>query len=136
VKKFLVVDDEPIVRAFLRKALERSGGSVTEAADGREGLRRYEADRPDCVITDLAMPEKEGIETIMEMRRHPHKARIIAMSGGFETHTGPFLQAARLLGADAVLTKPFTIEHLFDVIRPAEPAAAGAPRHLPGTSGE
>jgi CheY-like chemotaxis protein len=110
--RILIIDDEPYVRAFMRQALERAGYVVSEAANGCEGLRLYTSLRPDCVITDLYMPEKEGLESITEMRQHAHRARIIAISGGVDAYLFSFLKAAKQLGADAVLSKPFSAEAL------------------------
>jgi two-component system chemotaxis response regulator CheY len=104
----LIVDDEPYMRLFLNKVLSRAGYTVAEAANGREAMRRYDELKPRGVITDLIMPEQEGIETIMELRRRTHVVPIIAMSGGIELRSAHYLQVAGKLGADAVLEKPFT----------------------------
>ena len=117
----LLIDDDPFVRAFVRHALGRAGYAVTEAANGREGLRLYAAERPDCVITDLYMPEKEGLETIQEMRRHAHQAPIIAISGGADAYQPNFLKAAKQLGADRILPKPFSIDDLLAQVRSVLP---------------
>jgi len=116
MKSILVIDDEPYVRSFIRLALGRAGYDVSEAADGREGLRLYASLKPDCVITDLYMPEKEGLESIMEMRRHEHHARIIAISGGVDAYLPGFLKAAKQLGADAIMPKPFSVETLLEQV--------------------
>jgi len=101
--RILVADDEAGVRAFLRKVLEDGGYEVIEAADGKQALRQASAGRADLVITDLVMPEVEGIEAIQALRRDVPGVRIIAISGAFG---GQFLETARMLGADAVLIKP------------------------------
>ena len=121
IKHILLIDDDPYVRAFVRHTLNRAGYAVSEAVNGREGLRLYAAERPDCVITDLYMPEKEGLETIQEMRRHTHQAPIIAISGGADAYQPNFLKAAMLLGADSILRKPFTIEELLAQLRSVLP---------------
>jgi CheY-like chemotaxis protein len=107
--RILVVDDEAGVRAFLREALEQGGYQVIEAADGRQALRQARAGNADLVITDLVMPEQEGIETIRALRREMPGIGIIAISGAFG---GMFLKTAQLLGANAVLSKPVTAELL------------------------
>ncbi len=112
MKKILLIDDDPYVRTFVRHALGRAGYAVTEAANGNEGLQLYASLRPDCVICDLFMPEKEGLESIREMRRHTHRAPILAISGGADAYQPNLLRAAKLLGADVVLPKPFSIEDL------------------------
>jgi PAS domain S-box-containing protein len=101
--RILVVDDEAGVRGFLCRALREAGYEVTEAADGKQALRQALAGGVDLVITDLVMPEQEGIETIRALRRDMPGVRIIAISGAFD---GRFLETARILGADAVLSKP------------------------------
>jgi len=107
--RILVADDETEVRGFLRKVLEGSGYEVIEAMDGKQALRQVLAGRVDLVITDLVMPEQEGIETIQALRRDAPGVGIIAISGAFE---GQFLDTAAMLGAAAVLTKPVTAELL------------------------
>ena len=107
--RILVADDETAVRRFLRAALEWGGYEVTEAADGKQALKEARKGQVDLVITDIVMPEQEGIETIPILRKEIPGIGIIALSGAFE---GQFLKAARMLGADAVLGKPVSIELL------------------------
>ncbi|MCX6629780.1 MAG: response regulator, partial [Candidatus Solibacter sp.] len=107
--RILVADDEAGVRAFLRKVLEHGGYEVTEAADGKQALRQALAGHVDLVITDLIMPEQEGIETIQALRREAPRIGIIAISGAFG---GQFLKMAHILGADALLSKPVSAELL------------------------
>lgn len=128
-RKILVIDDDPYVRDFLRRTLERAGFAVTLAADGRKAMRLYAALKPDCVIADLLMPDQDGIETIIELRRHAHRTRIVAISGGFHTMATVFLKTARVLGADVVLSKPFSVERLLEAVGPlgrAKESAADA----------
>jgi CheY-like chemotaxis protein len=105
----LVVDDEETVRRCLRAVLEEAGYSVTEAADGREAIEELQRAKPDLVITDLVMPEQEGIETIQALRQAHPSIGIIAISGAGE---GRYLPMARLLGADATLPKPASPEQV------------------------
>ena len=107
--RILVADDEPGVRGFLRAALEQGGYQVTEAANGKQALEEARAGNTDLVITDIVMPEQEGIETIRALRRDMPGIGIIAISGAFG---GQFLKTAQLLGADAVLSKPVNAEVL------------------------
>lgn len=100
----LIVDDQDMVRRTLRVALESEGLDVREAGDGDEALRLYRSSPADVVVTDIVMPNKEGIETIFELRRSAPRVKIIAMSG---RDTVDFLDMARKLGADHVLRKPF-----------------------------
>jgi PAS domain S-box-containing protein len=107
--RILVADDEPGVRGFVRAVLERGGYEVVEAADGKQALRRMRAGQVDLLITDLVMPEQEGIEVIQALRRDAPGVGIIAISGAFG---GQFLKVAQALGADAVLSKPVSGELL------------------------
>ena len=105
------------MRRFVAHALEKQGHVLSEAADGAEALRIL-AERPiDLVITDLLMPETDGIETIMELRRLYPATKIIAISGGGEYQSGRgFLRAAESLGADRTLTKPFEWTQLLPAV--------------------
>jgi len=107
--RILVADDEPGVRGFLRTSLEQGGYEVIEAPNGKRALDEARAGRADLVITDLVMPEQEGIETIQALRRDVPDIGIIAVSGAFG---GRFLDVARKLGADAVLSKPVSADLL------------------------
>ena len=101
--RILVVDDEEPVRSYLRTVLEDGGYLVSEAGNGKEALRMAMSEPTDLVITDLVMPEQEGIETIQVLRRRAPEVGIIAISGAFG---GQFLSTAKILGADMVLDKP------------------------------
>jgi len=116
-KRILVVDDEKPIRDILEHALTSSGFHVHTAADGFEALSLARHHRFDLVITDMVMPGKDGIETIMELRRTLPGIKIIAMSGGQSTGSGDFLPLAKTLGASAVLKKPFNRETFFDSVR-------------------
>jgi CheY-like chemotaxis protein len=107
--RILVVDDEAGVRCFLRKVLEQAGYEVTETANGKQALQHARAGGVDLVITDLVMPEQEGIETIQALRRDVPGIGIIAISGAFG---GAFLKVAQLMGAAAVLNKPLNADLL------------------------
>ena len=98
--------------------LEVAGYSVFEADNGNTGIALFRSNPVDLVIVDLFMPEKEGIETIIELRKDYPELKIIAISGGIPG-CGPeqFLTIARNLGADAALNKPFTMEELLSVVR-------------------
>jgi len=115
--KVLVIDDDPVARHTIRAILEDEGYSVTCAEDGRLGLAAFRRDRPDVVVTDLIMPEKEGIETIMELRAIWPDGLIVAVSGGGRTGKKDFLRIAGGLGASAVLAKPFELADLLACIR-------------------
>lgn len=114
MSRVLIVDDQDMVRRTLRLALEAAGLEVREAGDGDEALRLYRAAPADVVITDIVMPNKEGIETIFELRRASTRVKIIAMSG---RDTADFLEMARKLGADHVLRKPFEMRALVALVQ-------------------
>jgi CheY-like chemotaxis protein len=110
----LVIDDQPEVRAVLVKMLISGGYEATSASNGDEGLRIYRSGHFDLIITDIIMPEKEGLETIMAVKRENKRVKIIAISGFVEA---PYLESARLLGADRILTKPCPRQRLLDTVR-------------------
>ena len=114
--RILIIDDDTQILKMLRKTLEREGHEVIDAADGNKGLRLYREDPTDLVITDIVMPEKEGIETIIDLRREFPEAKIIAMSGGGQIEAESYLSMAKRLGAQRTLTKPFQNEELLEAI--------------------
>ncbi|MBU0996342.1 MAG: response regulator [Proteobacteria bacterium] len=116
MKRVLVIDDEPQVRKMLGKLLEREGFDVTDAQDGREGIRLYHENPFDLVIMDLVMPEKEGIETIRELKGDYPEIKIIAMSGGGKSAPEGYLDMVRILGAMHTFAKPIMTDQLLDVV--------------------
>jgi DNA-binding response OmpR family regulator len=110
--RILLIDDEDLVRATLRYALERAGHAVTEAANGREGIKALSRGGIDLVITDIVMPEIEGIGVILQVRRLPEPPKVVAISGAGSLRTGDYLSWATHLGADAVLAKPFRMSEI------------------------
>lgn len=116
--RILVIDDDEQVRGLLVRMLERAGfDDVDQAADGNAGLARYQDTPADLVITDIVMPEKEGLETIQDLRRISPDVRIIAISGGGLNQPGNYLQLARHFGANEVLTKPIRYETFVTAVR-------------------
>jgi CheY-like chemotaxis protein len=112
----LIIDDDDALRSTMRKLLERVGHAVREAADGASGLALLKQSRPDLVVTDLYMPEKEGIETILEVRAVHPDLPILAVSGGGIASPGATLGDAEALGASATLAKPFSVEDFQETI--------------------
>jgi len=110
--KILIIDDNDAVRSTMARILALAGYETVIAADGNEGLARMRAERPDLIITDIIMPEKEGIETIRQILAEQPTARIMAVSGGGRHGNMDFLSAARKLGAMEVLEKPFEPDEL------------------------
>jgi CheY-like chemotaxis protein len=117
VARILVIDDDPAVRLSAKLALEDAGHRVEEAVNGEEGLKRMRANPADLVISDIFMPEKEGLETIDEIRRNHPQTRIIAISGGGRMDPADYLEIAERVGADRSLSKPFDILQLLDVVK-------------------
>ncbi len=113
----LVIDDNDELRVTLREILEGTGYEVREASNGREGIARCQAHAIALVITDLLMPEQEGLETIKELRAMAPPPKIIAMSGGGETGRLNFLQAAAVLGANRTLQKPIRARDLLTTVQ-------------------
>lgn len=112
----LVIDDEDLVRFTVSLVLTRAGHQVSTARNGREGIEAQCAAPFDLVITDIIMPEMEGLETVTTLRqRHPHLA-IIAMSGGGRTRNMDYLKMSRVMGAGQTLAKPFSDEELLAVV--------------------
>jgi CheY-like chemotaxis protein len=107
MKHILVVDDDDGVRDLLKVILEREGYHVATAADGKEAIRQHRQKPSDLIITDIIMPEQEGLKTIFDIRRENPNVRIIAISGGGQYGLGDYLDAASELGADATFSKPF-----------------------------
>lgn len=117
MKRILVIDDDERFRSMLVQMLTRAGYEVAGAGNGKEGLRLQQEAPAGLVITDLIMPEKEGMETIMELRRSFPATRIIAISGGGRTGAQDFLPVAQKLGATRTLAKPFSREELLEAVR-------------------
>jgi len=104
--KILLIDDDLVVRTAMVQFLADLGYQVVVAADGERGLRLFRSEKPDLVITDIIMPEKEGVQTIVEMRREQPSTKIIAISGGGRIGNANFLKVARSMGANDVIAKP------------------------------
>ena len=115
--RILVIDDDLQTRDVLRQMLERAGYDVVEAPNGRAGLQHYQATAIDLIITDILMPEQDGLETIQELRRLAPAAKIIAISGGGQTGLLDLLPIAAKLGAQCTLRKPLRRQELLEAVR-------------------
>jgi CheY-like chemotaxis protein len=128
----LVVEDDPDLLHLMTQAFVRAGFKTHGARNGREGLRVLGALQPDLMVTDIVMPDMEGIATIIEAKRCSPGARVIAISGGGKYgRSDSFLRWAKELGADEVLAKPFAMSSLIVAARLAiDRAAASKPLEL------
>ncbi len=124
----LLVEDDDAIRRLLRKALVAAGFEVEEAANGVVALAAYRRRASDLVITDLVMPEKDGLEMIMDLRRLDPAVKIIAMSGGSRTfgQAQLYLDSARLFGAVRILAKPFSASALLKAVAEVLPPPSSA----------
>ncbi len=112
----LIIDDDDSVRESLRRTLHKEGYTIMEASEGRRGLKQLERSPVDLILLDMFMPDKDGLETIGELRRTHPGIRIIAMSGGGFKGTVDVLHVAKMLGARRTLAKPFTREELIEAV--------------------
>ncbi len=119
--RILLIDDDDAVRTVVRLTLEHFGHTVTGARNGREGLELFDQIKVDLLITDIVMPEKEGLELLMELRKKKTAVKIIAISGGGRQGGADYLRIAKLMGATQVLTKPFSNAALMAVINEVLP---------------
>jgi DNA-binding response OmpR family regulator len=111
----LIIDDDAAVRGLLRSVLEAEGYAVTEAANGRQGLNQYRLKPTDLVITDIHMPEMNGLVMLLELTREFLDAKVIAISGAGENENA--LDVAMLLGARQTFPKPVNMAELLNAVR-------------------
>ncbi|MDQ7784157.1 MAG: response regulator [Desulfomonilaceae bacterium] len=115
--RILVIDDDDAIRELFKKMLERAGHQVVDAFNGRDGIRKFVEDPAELVITDIFMPEKEGLETIRELRRVCPEVKILAVSGGIRAmESSVSLGLAKKLGADRTVSKPVTKADLLTAV--------------------
>lgn len=112
----LAIDDETLAPFTLRKIHEQAGHKVVEATNGADGIKFLQAQPCDLVITDIIMPDKEGIETIVEFKRLSPLMPVIAISGGGRTGNLNFLKLAPQRGAEQIIAKPFTPDEFLNVV--------------------
>ena len=128
MESILIIDDEPQIRSMIRLILERAGYTVIEAADGVEGIRQFRENPCDLIITDLIMPNKDGIGMIIELKKEFPEVKIIAMSGGGLNRPEGYLRGAKKLGASFTLPKPINRQELLRVVKDT---LKGEPETLP-----
>jgi CheY-like chemotaxis protein len=112
MKKVLVIDDQESICRMLQSLIKSVGHEVRLAGNGREGLAICAEWNPDLILTDIFMPDQDGLEIIRALRKTAPQTRVIAMSGGGDMGDLDVLRTARVMGAVAVLTKPFLLDDL------------------------
>jgi len=115
-KHVLIVDDDEMIREYVKELLLFSDYKVSQAENGKEGLKRVYENEPDLIITDIVMPEMEGISFIQELRAHNKNMPIIAMTGNINGRMEEFLDLSSQIGANEILRKPIKSEELIKVI--------------------
>ena len=114
--RILVIDDEPYILMMLKKMLEKVGHEVDMAVNGEEGMELFNKYHADLIITDIVMPEKEGLETIRELKKKHPELKVIAISGGGRVDSKEYLESARLFGASRIFKKPFKQKEIIDAV--------------------
>lgn len=117
--RILVIEDEPRLREAIVRILARAGYDVVQAANGAEGLALWRQSGADLVVTDIQMPEKNGIEVVLELRSFAPTIPVVAMSGGSRSADLDLLGDVKLLGAVALLQKPFRFDELIAAVTAA-----------------
>jgi CheY-like chemotaxis protein len=112
----LIVEDEKELREMLSVSLTRRKYTVLEAENGKDAIAHFKPSITDLVVTDLIMPEEDGLKVIMKLRELKPSIKIIAISGGGKAGPGSYLNLAKALGADAIYSKPFSINDLVSKI--------------------
>ena len=121
----LLIDDDEALRNVTVEILKEAGYVVDDAPDGRSGLELFRTGKHELVITDIAMPDMDGIELIIDLTRAAHKPQIIAISGDSQLSTSVYLPTAKQLGVHSTLTKPIRAA---DLLKAIEAALAEAPK--------
>ncbi len=114
--RILVVDDDPISRQVLKAMLEKEGHLVTEAEDGVKAVKGYDRNLIDLVITDIFMPEKEGVQTVRELMKENPEIKIIAVSGGSSSANYDSLDWIKMFGVKYTFTKPFNAKAILAAV--------------------
>ena len=124
----LIIEDDTVMLRALGRAFQQAGCHIVGARDGEEGLARFAERIPDLVVTDILMPNREGVETILAMKTRAPQVKILAISGGGRLGAGEILGLASRIGADSVLAKPFRSAEILRVAgRLLGPADAAPP---------
>ncbi|MDH3393490.1 MAG: response regulator [Desulfobulbaceae bacterium] len=117
MKRILVIDDDTQIREMLREILVKEGYEVAVAENGKDAIAIQQASPCDVIITDLIMPEQDGVETIMEFIQKDPTAKIIAISGGGRIGPRDYLEMAEALGAKKTFYKPFKRQDILTAVK-------------------
>ena len=115
--KILVVDDDPVMRALLRTRLEDLGHSVAEAADGEKGIAEIRKNMPDLLVTDIVMPQKGGVEAMMEIHTEFPDLKTVVVTGHSPTESEAFQNIVKHFGGAKVFTKPLDMDGFLEVLK-------------------
>ena len=134
----LIIEDDHHILLMIKRMLEPLGYEIKLASDGKEGLDMFHKFDVDLVITDIIMPEKEGLEIIRDMRRERPNLQIIAMSGGGKISADNYLETAKIFGAAKILEKPFTRKQMVSAVQDllGEPKNGGGSQGKPGAGND
>jgi DNA-binding response OmpR family regulator len=117
MKKIAIIEDDVAIRESLKEILEINNYEVLAADSGIDLMKKVHEFKPDILITDIIMPDKDGIEIIIEAKKIYPNIILIAISGGGRIDSESYLNTAKYLGADATLKKPFTHAQLLDLLK-------------------
>jgi CheY-like chemotaxis protein len=115
--KILLIDDDPTIQKVFSQFLTGMGHEIMQAENGKEGMSMLQETRPDLVITDIMMPEMDGLEILMHLRSTHNSVPVIAISGGMRALPVNFLQQAKLFGARYVFEKPVPLDVLRNAVK-------------------
>jgi DNA-binding response OmpR family regulator len=116
-RQILIIEDDVAVRELILQTLSRAGYDVIAAEDGEQGINLFRSRNPDLVITDIVMPQKEGLQTIIELKQESPSVKVIAMSGGGRHSNMDYLKLARKFGARRTVSKPFMRDEMLAAVR-------------------
>jgi len=115
-KRILVIEDDPFMRETLQDVVEDKGYYITTVANGKRGISLHEKEHYDLIITDVLMPDIDGLEVIMKIRQNFPQTKLLAVSGGGHISSKEYLMMARELGSNGVVQKPFNNDELVEKI--------------------
>ncbi|WP_462325820.1 response regulator [Desulfoplanes sp.] len=113
----LIIDDDPQIRMMLSELLEREDYRVDVVSNGFEALEQFGREKPDLIITDVVMPDMDGLELMLRLRKQQPGLKVVAISGGARIGPESYLKLADKLGADATVAKPMDIVKLLDTVK-------------------